>query len=89
MAIVLVARAIVPSVPSGAWVPLAGVGSDEVPITLACASVLGLAWLIVMFWLEHSLRTGMQRGQLARRAIRGLVPLAATLAVVMAIPVLL
>jgi hypothetical protein len=45
--------------------------------------VLGLAWLVLIFWLEHHLRTGVQRGKLLRRTLQTLIPLAATLAVVM------
>jgi hypothetical protein len=32
--------------------------------------ILGLLWLILIFWLEHYLRTGLQRGLLWRRAGR-------------------
>jgi serine/threonine-protein kinase len=46
LAAVLVATAIAPSVPTGAWVPLAGAGRDEVPITLAAAGVMGVTWLV-------------------------------------------
>lgn len=42
--------------------------------------VLGVIWLALIFWLEHDLRRGVQRGDLARRAGRFLAPLLALLA---------
>lgn len=32
--------------------------------------VLGLLWLIFIFWLEYFLRTGVQQGRFASRALR-------------------
>jgi hypothetical protein len=36
--------------------------------------VLGIIWLVAIFWLEHDLRTAVARGQLLRRTLRALIP---------------
>jgi hypothetical protein len=47
--------------------------------------VLGLIWLVAIYWLEWYLRTGVSRGLLRPRATRALVISGATLLVVLAL----
>jgi len=47
--------------------------------------VLGLIWLVALYWLEWYLRTGVRRGLLARRATRALVATGGALLVVLAL----
>lgn len=47
--------------------------------------ILGLAWLIFVFWLEWYLRRGWQKGRLWRRAAYTLAGIAAVAAVALAL----
>jgi hypothetical protein len=47
--------------------------------------VLGLIWLVAIYWLEWYLRTGVSRGLLRPRATRALIISGATLLVVLAL----
>jgi hypothetical protein len=47
--------------------------------------VLGLIWLVAIYWLEWYLRTGVSRGLLRPRATRALIVTGATLLVALAL----
>jgi hypothetical protein len=51
--------------------------------------VLGICWLVLIFWSEHALRTSVPRGDLAKRALRFAIPLLGVLALLWLIQALL
>ena len=44
--------------------------------------VLGIIWLVAIFWFEHDLRTAVAKGQLLRRTLRALIPVLVVLGLI-------